>query len=64
MAALSVDFGIKMDRSALARIENHERGLYDCELLALSKILRVALDQLFEENDGENHHENESSSGK
>lgn len=41
-AALSVDFDIQMDRSALGRIETGDRGLYDYELVAISKILEVS----------------------
>jgi len=46
VAALHVDFDIKLDTSALGRIERHQRSVSDYELLALSKILDVSLEWL------------------
>lgn len=46
VAALSVDFGIEMDRSALGRIERGDRGIYDYELKALAKILKASVSEL------------------
>ncbi len=47
-AALSVDFDITLDRSAIGRIEREERGVTDYELLALAKILHVSSQWLLE----------------
>lgn len=41
-------FNIRMDFSALTRVENKQRGLQDYELLALSKILDVSINWLLE----------------
>ncbi len=46
VAILNVDYGIKLDTSALGRIERQQRLLADFELLALSKILEVSMDYL------------------
>ncbi len=47
VAALSNDYGIEMDRSALARIENLDRTIPDYELIAISEILDVTIEWLF-----------------
>ena len=46
VAALNVDYDIKLDTSALGRIERHQRSIADYELVALSKILDVTLEWL------------------
>lgn len=48
VAELNVDYDIKLDTSALGRIERGQRSVTDYELFALSKILNVSLDWLFE----------------
>ena len=48
VAELNVDYNIKMDTSALGRIERQQRAVNDYELLALSKILDVSMDWLFQ----------------
>ena len=49
VATLSVDFEIDLDRSALGRIERGDRGIYDYELVALAKILKVSVSDLLKE---------------
>lgn len=39
VCARLLDVGVKLDRSALARIENQSRQLYDFEMLALVDVL-------------------------
>ena len=46
VAALNVDYDIRLDTSALGRIERNQRSVTDYELLALSKIFGVTLDWL------------------
>ena len=46
--AMNDDFNIKMDSTSLGRIERRERGIWDFELLAISKILNVSLEWLLE----------------
>jgi transcriptional regulator with XRE-family HTH domain len=46
VAALSVDFNVRLDTSALGRIERYQRSVTDYELVALSKILDVSLSWL------------------
>lgn len=46
--AMNEDFNIKMDSTSLGRIERGERGIWDFELLAISKILNVSLEWLLE----------------
>jgi transcriptional regulator with XRE-family HTH domain len=41
-------YSIRMDFSALTRVENGQRGIQDYELLAISKILDVSVDWLLE----------------
>ena len=41
-------FNIRMDFSALTRVENGQRGIQDYELLAISKILGVSVKWLLE----------------
>lgn len=45
-AELEIDFGIKMDRSVLGKIENGARQLTDIELLAIAAVLQVELEAL------------------
>ena len=49
VAALNVDYDIKLDTSALGRFERHQRSVADYELAALSKILDVSLEWLVNE---------------
>ena len=46
VAALDYDFNIKLDSTSLSRIERNERGVWDFELVAISKILNVSLELL------------------
>lgn len=39
--------GIQIDRSALSRIENGERHVYDYEAAAIARALKVNVEQLF-----------------
>jgi HTH-type transcriptional regulator, cell division transcriptional repressor len=48
VTALEDEFHIKLDSTSLGRIERNERGIWDFELLAISKILNVSLDWLLE----------------
>ncbi len=48
VTVLQDEFNIKMDSTSLGRIERNERGVWDFELLAISKILNVSLDWLLE----------------
>ena len=41
-------FNIRMDFSALTRVENGQRGIQDYELLAISKILEMKVNWLLE----------------
>ena len=41
--------GIRIDRSAVSRIENQERYLMDYEIAAIAKCLNVAVAELFGE---------------
>jgi hypothetical protein len=41
--------GIRLDRSAVSRIENQERYLMDYEIAAIAKCLKVAVAELFGE---------------
>lgn len=45
-AALEIDHNIKIDGSTVGKIERMERGVYDYELLAFSKILDVSVEWL------------------
>lgn len=45
-AALEVDCNLKIDGSTVGKIERMERGVYDFELVAFSKILDVSVDWL------------------
>ena len=47
--ALEEEFGIKLDSTSLGRIERYERGVWDFELLAISKILKVSIPWLLGE---------------
>ena len=47
VTALETDFGVKMDSTTLGRIERFERGVWDYELKAISEILEVPIDELF-----------------
>lgn len=40
--------GLTLDRAAIAKIETGIRRVYDYELVALAKVLGVALGELFE----------------
>lgn len=42
-----VSFGARMDRAAVAKVENGLRGVLDYELLALSRALGVSVGRLF-----------------
>lgn len=44
--------GIDLDKNAVQRIESGQRFVTDIELLALSKVLEVTLDELLEMNEG------------
>jgi hypothetical protein len=46
VAELNVDYNIKLDTSALGRIERLQRSVTDYELVALCKILDVSLSWL------------------
>lgn len=46
VAALEVDHGIKLHRSALGLIEQQKRGVSDLELVAFSKTLKVSVSWL------------------
>ena len=48
VAALNVDYGIKLDTSALGRIERRQRSINDYELLAHSRILEKPLEWFFQ----------------
>ena len=39
--------GIWLDRSAISRIENQERGILDYELMAICKCLKIRPSELF-----------------
>lgn len=39
--------GIWLDRSAISRIENQERGILDYELMAIVKILKIKQSEIF-----------------
>jgi transcriptional regulator with XRE-family HTH domain len=47
-AALSVDFGIEMDRSAVGKIEQGRRAVADYEVAALAAVLDVSVGEFFE----------------
>lgn len=44
---LELEHGIKMDRSALTRIENQQRGIDDFEVFGLAKIYLIEIGTLF-----------------
>lgn len=46
VVALQEDFNIKLDSTSLGRIERNERGVWDTELLAISKILNISVQWL------------------
>jgi len=46
VTAIHDEFGIKMDSTSLGRIERNERGVWDFELVAFSKILDVNINWL------------------
>jgi len=39
--------GVRLDRSAVSRIENQERYLMDYEIVAIAKCLKVGVAELF-----------------
>ncbi len=41
-------YAIYICRGSVSRIENHQRTVTDCELKALSEILNVSIEELFE----------------
>lgn len=41
--------GIWLDRSAISRIENQERGILDYELMAICKCLKIRPSELFKQ---------------
>lgn len=43
--------GLDIDRSALSRIENQQRELYDYEIFFLSKALEISIESLFKDID-------------
>ena len=43
VAALNVDYKIRMDTSALGRLERFERAIKDYELKAIAKVLEVSV---------------------
>jgi hypothetical protein len=43
--------GIVLDRSAISRIETHDRYLMDYEIFAIARALKVSVGWLFEESD-------------
>lgn len=47
VAALAEEYGIEIDRTALARIEVSERSILDYELIALANLLDVSVQWLF-----------------
>ena len=48
VTAIFEEYKIKIDSTSLGRIERAERGVWDFELLAISKILNVSLEWLLE----------------
>lgn len=52
-AALSVDYGIKLDQSDISEIERRARGLKDIELDAIAHVLNVSPTWLMRGNDDE-----------
>ena len=44
--------GIRLDRSAVSRIENQERYLMDYEIIAIAKCLKIDVGELFKEVSG------------
>lgn len=48
-AQLDIDFGIKLDRSALGKIERCKRRISDIELIAIGSVLGVDIRRLLPE---------------
>jgi len=40
--------GIRLDRTALVRIESRQRGITDLEMLAIASALRVPVERFFQ----------------
>ena len=47
------DYGIKMSRETLSKIENNSRSISAVELKALSRVLNVDMNDFFEEEEAE-----------
>ena len=47
VADMQISYGIKIDRSALGRIEQQNRSITDIELLALIEIYETSLEDIF-----------------
>lgn len=48
-ADLEMDFGVKLDRSVIGRIERGKRRVFDIELLAFARVFEVEIEDLFPE---------------
>ena len=46
LCAAMEDFEVQMDRTAITRIENGQRNVYDYELVALAQALEVTIEWL------------------